>query len=205
MLNYNLRIILIGDCAVGKTAYATKLRFGNYKNNYDATIGVDYSARTICINNNAMVKCQLWDTAGQENFAPLIKTYYKDIGAVILVYDVNCRRSFERLNFWINELNNHGPCDYPISKILIGNKIDLDSRKVTRQEAEQFAIQNGFLYDEVSVKEDINVDESLTNLVQETYKFKHENKGFKSTELNYLALKPKSKTIKDRDACCCIC
>jgi len=205
MLNYSLRLILIGDCAVGKTAFATKLRFGSFQTNYDATIGVDYSARTICINNNAMVKCQLWDTAGQENFAPLIKTYYKDIGAVILVYDVNCRRSFERLNFWINELNNHGPSDYPISKILIGNKIDLDSRKVTRQEGEQFAIQNGFLYDEVSVKEDINVDESLTNLVQETYKLKNENKGFKTTELNYLALKPKSKTIKDRDACCCIC
>ena len=205
MMNYNLRIILIGDCAVGKTAYATKLRYGQYQNNYDATIGVDYSARTICVNNNAMVKCQLWDTAGQENFAPLIKTYYKDIGAAILVFDINCKTSFKRLNFWINELNNNGPNSYPISKILIGNKIDLDDRKVSREEAEQFAALHGFLYDEVSVKQDINVDESLLRLVQEAYKFKHENKGFKSTELNYLALKPKSNTIKDRENCCCIC
>ena len=205
MMNYNLRIILIGDCAVGKTAYATKLRYGAYMHNYDATIGVDYSARTICVNNSAMVKCQLWDTAGQENFAPLIKTYYKDIGAVILVFDVNCRRSFERLNFWINELNNNGPNNYPISKILIGNKIDLDDRKVNREEAELFASQHGFLYDEVSVKENINVDESLLKLVEEAYKFKHENKGFKSTELNYLALKPKSTTLKNRENCCCIC
>ena len=205
MMNYNLRIILIGDCAVGKTAYATKLRYGNYKDNYDATIGVDYSARTICVNNNAMVKCQLWDTAGQENFAPLIKSYYKDIGAVILVFDINCKRSFNRLNFWINELNNNGPVDYPISKILIGNKLDLDSRKVDREEAEQFAIQHGFLYEEVSVKNDINVDESLLKVVQHAYKYKNENKGFKSSDMNYIALKPKSKTIKDRDACCCMC
>ena len=205
MMNYNLRIILIGDCAVGKTAYATKLRYGQYQNNYDATIGVDYSARTICVNNNAMVKCQLWDTAGQENFAPLIKTYYKDIGAAILVFDINCKSSFERLKFWINELNNNGPNNYPISKILIGNKIDLDDRKVSREEAEQFAALHGFLYDEVSVKQDINVDESLLKLVQEAYKFKNENKGFKSSELNYLALKPKSNTIKDRENCCCIC
>ncbi len=131
MLNYTMRIILIGDCAVGKTAYATKLRYGSFKEHYDATIGVDYSARTLCVKNTAMVKCQLWDTAGQENFAPLIKTYYKDIGGVLLVYDINCRHSFNRLSFWINELNNHGPIDYPISKMLIGNKIDLNSRKVS--------------------------------------------------------------------------
>ena len=205
MMNYNLRIILIGDCAVGKTAYATKLRYGQYQDKYDATIGVDYSARTICINNDSMVKCQLWDTAGQENFAPLIKSYYKDIGAVILVFDINCKRSFNRLNFWINELNNNGPVDYPISKILIGNKLDLDSRKVDREEAEQFAIQHGFLYEEVSVKNDINVDESLLKVVQHAYKYKNENKGFKSSDMNYIALKPKSKTIKDRDACCCMC
>ena len=205
MMNYNLRIILIGDCAVGKTAYATKLRYGQYQDKYDATIGVDYSARTICINNNSMVKCQLWDTAGQENFAPLIKSYYKDIGAAILVFDLNNKRSFDRLNFWIKELNNYGPTDYPISKILIGNKIDLNSREVSRQEAEQLSLENGFLYEEVSVKNDINVDESLIKLVQDAHKFKSENRGFKSTELNYLALKPKSNTIKDRENCCCIC
>jgi len=204
MMNYNLRIILIGDCAVGKTAYATKLRYGQYQDKYDATIGVDYSARTICVNNNAMVKCQLWDTAGQENFAPLIKTYYKDIGAVILVFDLNNRQSFKRLDFWIKELNNNGPTDYPISKMLIGNKLDLNSRMINREEAEEFARLHGFLYEEVSVKQDINVDESLLKLVQDTYKFKNENKGFKSSDLNYLALKPKSNTIKDRESCCCI-
>ena len=95
--------------------------------------------------------------------------------------------------------------EIPNAKILIGNKIDLESRKVKREDAEQFASLHGFLYDEVSVKQDINVDESLLKLVQDTYKFKNVNKGFKSTELNYLALKPKSNTIKDRENCCCIC
>ena len=205
MLNYNMRIILIGDCAVGKTAYATKLRYGSFQPQYDATIGVDYSARTVCINNEAMVKCQLWDTAGQENFAPLIKSYYKDIAAVLLVYDVNCRHSFQRLSFWVNELNNNGPTDYPVSKMLIGNKIDLDSRKVSREEAEDFALKNGFMYNEISVKNDINVDESLLELVQDAYKHRENCRGFKSSELNYIDLKQKSKTVKDRDFCCCIC
>jgi len=205
MLNYTMRIILIGDCAVGKTAYATKLRYGAFQERYDATIGVDYSARTLCIHNKAMVKCQLWDTAGQENFAPLIKTYYKDIGGVLLVYDVNCRHSFNRLSFWISELNNHGPIDYPISKILIGNKIDLNSRKVSEEEAKKFATNNGFMYKEISVKQDINVDESLTELVEDAYKYKELNKGFKDSDVKYLDLKTKSESNKDREFCCCIC
>ena len=58
-----------------------------------------------------------------------------------------------------------------------------------------------FLYQEVSVKNDINVDESLLKVVQHAYKYKNVNKGFKSSDLNYVALKPKSNTIKDRENC----
>ena len=143
--------------------------------------------------------------SGYNDFAPLIKTYYKDIGGVILVYDVNCRHSFNRLSFWITELNNHGPIDYPISKILIGYKIDLNSRKVSEEEAKKFATNNGFMYKEVSVKQDINVDESLTELVEDAYKYKELNKGFKDSDVKYLDLKTKSESNKDREFCCCIC
>ena len=61
------------------------------------------------------------------------------------------------------------------------------------------------MYNEISVKNDINEDESLLELVQDAYKHKDNCKGFKGSELNYLDLKQKSKTVKDRDFCCCIC
>ena len=102
-------------------------------------------------------------------------------------------------------MNNHGPIDYPISKILIGNKIDLNSRKVSEEEAKKFATNNGFMYKEVSVKQDINVDESLTELVEDAYKYKELNKGFKDSDVKYLDLKTKSESNKDREFCCCIC
>ena len=205
MLNYTLRLILIGDCAVGKTAFATKLRFGNFQPNYDATIGVDYSARTLCVDTTAMIKCQLWDTAGQENFAPLIKTYYKDVGGVILVYDVNNRTSFNRLSFWINELNKHGPQYWPITKILVGNKIDLDKRVVSQEEANEFAKSHGFKYTEASVKNDFNVEETLLAVAQDAYKNREVNKGLKLYEHQLYDLKVKSSPKPNRESCCCIC
>ena len=205
MLNYTLRLILIGDCSVGKTAFASKLRFGNFEPNYDATIGVDYSARTLCVDSIAMIKCQLWDTAGQENFAPLIKTYYKDVGGVLLVYDVNNRRSFDGLNFWINELNKYGPQDWPITKILVGNKIDLNKRVVSQEEANEFAKSKGFRYIESSVKNDFNVEETLLVAAQDAYRNKDINKGLKLYEHQLFDLKVKSSSKNSRENCCCIC
>ena len=206
MLNYSLRLILIGDCAVGKTAFATKLRFGSFDRNYDATIGVDYSARTLCIDTTAMIKCQLWDTAGQENFAPLIKTYYKDVGGAILLFDVNNRDSFRRLDFWVNELRKNGPQDWEIPKILVGNKIDLDKRAISKEEADEYAKSRGFKYIETSVKDDINVEETLVMIAEDAYKNKEDNKGLKLYEHQLYDLKLKQANPKPyRENCCCIC
>jgi len=206
MLNYSLRLILIGDCAVGKTAFATKLRFGNFQKNYDATIGVDYSARTLCIDTTAMIKCQLWDTAGQENFAPLIKSYYRDVGGAILVFDVNNRTSFRRLDFWVNELRKYGPQDWEIPKILVGNKIDLDKRAVSQEEANEYAKSRGFKYIETSVKNDFNVEETLLTVAQDAYRNKEDNKGLKVYDYQLYDLKVKQATPKPhRENCCCMC
>ena len=199
MFDYNMRLVLIGECSVGKTAFASKLTYGYYQDNHDTTIGVDYSAKTIPINNEAMIKCQLWDTAGQEKFAPLIKTYYKNVAGVILIYDVTERNTYNRLHYWINEIQKYAPIDYPISKILIGNKID-SARTVSKEEASTLAKNNGFMYREMSVKNDINVEESLIALAQNIYENKEENKGIKKSNIKYSTL----KAPKHRDQCCCV-
>ena len=201
MFDYNMRLVLIGECSVGKTAFASKLTYGYYHDNHNTTIGVDYSAKTIPINNEAMVKCQLWDTAGQEKFAPLIKTYYKNVAGVILIYDVTQRNTYNRLHYWINEIRKYSPVDYPISKILIGNKIDLN-RVVSKEEASTLAKNNGFMYREMSIKNDFNVEESLVALAQDIYENKEQNKGITNSNIKYSTLKLEG--TKNRDNCCCI-
>ena len=152
------------------------------------------------------VSLGLWDTAGQENFAPLIKTYYRDVGGAILVFDVNNRTSFRRLDFWVNELKKHGPQDWEIPKILVGNKVDLDKRAVSQEEANEYAKSRGFKYIETSVKNDFNVEETLLMIAQDAYRNKEHNKGLKVYEHQLYDLKVKQANPKPyRENCCCMC
>jgi len=202
MYDYIIRIILIGDCAVGKTAFAKKLMKDTFTPIYDATIGVDYSAKTIVLNNTDIIKCQIWDTAGQESFAPLIKTYYRDVGGIILMYDVNDRITYTNLKFWLNEINKNKP-EWPISKLLIANKIDSDNRSVSTEEGKQFAQENGFSFIEISIKKEHDVSFALKELVENIYNQKEDNKGIKKSDFKKLALTDKYDDKFDRDCCCC--
>ena len=202
MYDYSIRIILIGDCAVGKTAFSKKLMNDTFSSKYDATIGVDYSSKTIILNNTNVIKCQIWDTAGQESFAPLIKTYYRDVGGVILMYDVNDRKTYTDLTFWLNEIEKNKP-EWIISKLLIANKIDSDNRVVSTEEGQQFAEENGFSFIEISVKKECDVSFALKDLVEDIYNQKDDNKGIKKSDFKKLALTETLDDKYDRDCCCC--
>ena len=151
MHRYDLLVplVLIGSCSVGKTSFAQKISRGDFYEPYNATIGIEYASKTLHLDSD-IVKCQIWDTAGQEKFTSLIRTYYKNVAGCILMYDVTNRRSFNKLYFWLNEIKQHGP-EYPIEILLIGNKVDQENREVSEVEAELFARQNNLLYKETSV------------------------------------------------------
>ena len=202
MYDYSIRLILIGDCAVGKTAFSKKLMDDTFSPRYDATIGVDFSAKTIILNNTDVIKCQIWDTAGQESFAPLIKTYYRDIGGIILMYDVNDRKTYNDLTFWLNEIEKNRP-EWVISKLLIANKIDGDNRVVSTEEGQKFAQENGFSFIEISVKKEFDVSYVLKKLVEDVYEQKEDNKGIKKSDFKKLALTETLDDKFDRDCCCC--
>lgn len=202
MYDYSIRLILIGDCAVGKTAFSKKLMDDTFSPRYDATIGVDFSAKTIILNNTDVIKCQIWDTAGQESFAPLIKTYYRDVGGIILMYDVNDRKTYTDLTFWLNEIEKNKP-EWPVSKLLIANKIDGDNRVVSTEEGQKFAQENGFSFIEISIKKEHDVSFALEELVKDVYNQKENNKGIKKSDFKKLALTEKYDDKFDRDCCCC--
>ena len=73
--DFSCKIVLVGECSVGKTALTQRLVYDMYQKKMDATIGVDYSTKIFKMNDSARVKLQMWDTAGQENFISLIRTY----------------------------------------------------------------------------------------------------------------------------------
>ena len=51
-------------------------------------IGVEFGTKILEVGDNHKVKLQIWDTAGQESFRSIVKSFYRNTSAVILVYNI---------------------------------------------------------------------------------------------------------------------
>jgi len=114
------KVIIIGDSGVGKTTILTQFIHERYKNDHDLTIGVDFGSKYVNINN-AEVRLQIWDTAGQECFRSISRSYYKDAKVAIIVFDAANNKYKEQLNSWINDINMH---NNNVKIIIVCNKKD---------------------------------------------------------------------------------
>ena len=114
------------------------------------------------------VKLQIWDTAGQESFKSITRSYYRGAAGALLVYDITRRDTFTHLTRWLEEVRQNGNPDMTI--MLIGNKSDLDPRRqVSTEEGERFARENGLIFMETSAKTAFNVEESFLQTSQVIY------------------------------------
>lgn len=93
---YLVKLIIIGDSAVGKTNILMRFCENTFKTNYTATIGVDFKVKSIQLGHTKL-KMQIWDTAGQERYRNIAQTYYKGAAAVILTYSVADLKSFNNV------------------------------------------------------------------------------------------------------------
>ena len=123
------------------------------------TIGVEFGAKTIQLNGKT-IKIQIWDTAGQEAFQAITRTYYKGAIGALLVYDITRKDTFIHARKWLDEVKNNS--SKTITVILIGNKKDLEEkRQVTYEEGEAFAKENDLMFLETSAKTSYNVVEAF--------------------------------------------
>ena len=157
--DYLFRYIIVGDMAVGKSCILLQFTDNKFRNQHELTIGVEFGAKTISINGKS-VKIQIWDTAGQEAFQAITRTYYKGAIGALLVYDITRKETFVHVTKWLEEVRNNS--SKTITVILIGNKKDLeDKRQVSYEEGEAFAKENGLMFLETSAKTAYNVVESF--------------------------------------------
>ena len=102
--DYLVKVVIIGDTAVGKTNILLRYVNEEYKMSHITTIGVDFKIKTVSVEG-VKIKMQIWDTAGQERFKTITQTYYKGAAAVILVYSVADKKTFHSLENWIKQIN----------------------------------------------------------------------------------------------------
>ncbi len=163
--NYLLKYIIIGDASVGKSNLLMKFTQNKFTENYQATIGVEFGAKNLIINKK-IYRIQIWDTAGQENFRSITRSYYKNSVCAMVVYDITSRKSFDNVMNWIEEIQNNS--SKTILIVLVGNKIDLkDNRDVSFEEGKELANKNGIIFMETSAKTGEGVEEIFKKTVQE--------------------------------------
>ena len=166
--DYLFKYIIIGDAAVGKSNLLLRYAHGQFKPEYQLTIGVEFGAKNVHIGDK-VYRIQIWDTAGQENFRSITRAYYKNSVCALVVYDISSRDSFNNVSTWIDDCKNQSP--KTIFMVLVGNKSDLsDRRQVNTEEGQELAEKYGMLFFETSAKNGTNVEEifqeSAKNIAQ---------------------------------------
>jgi len=165
------KIVLLGDAGVGKTAIAVQFVKGQFNEFTESTIGASFMNQTVTLPEETLIKFQIWDTAGQERFHSLAPMYYRGAQAAIVVYDITNRNSFEKAKEWVKELQQQG--DPNVIVAFVGNKIDMPSaRKVTTDEAQRYAEENGLFCIETSAKTATNVSELFMKIAKQLPKIK---------------------------------
>ncbi|MBA0728873.1 hypothetical protein Golax_023188, partial [Gossypium laxum] len=170
---------------VGKSCLLLQFTDKRFQPVHDLTIGVEFGARMITIENKP-IKLQIWDTvgfsfsfafrcsqcnvsAGQESFRSITRSYYRGAAGALLVYDITRRETFNHLTSWLEEARQHANANMTV--MLIGNKCDLSHRRaVSTEEGEQFAREHGLIFMEASAKTAQNVEEAFLSTASKIYK-----------------------------------
>ena len=166
------KIVLIGNTSVGKTNILSKYLTDQFDPESKSTVGVEFGTKNFKVDNN-IVKVQIWDTAGQERYRSITNAYYKGAKGALVAYDITNKNSFENLDRWISDLKTNG--DDNISIILLGNKTDLeDKRVITTEEGKNKAKFYKCFFLETSALNGSNIEKAFNELIMDVYKNNHE-------------------------------
>ena len=198
--DFMFKYIMIGDMAVGKSCLLLRFTEGEFREGYEMTVGAEFGGKIVNVEA-AQLYLQIWDTAGQENFRSLTRTYYRGAAVALIVYDITRRQTFENVKEWIAEVYSNGNLNTVIA--LVGNKTDLEqSREVTTREAEAFAKAKGLLYVEASAKDGLNVAEIFEAPARELYRRLQTNEVDMDTFRHGIKAGLKPPSEQNRSRCC---
>ena len=198
----HVKIVLIGECGVGKTSIISSYIKNEFSNEVPSSLTASFATKetNLTLNEN-IIQFDIWDTAGQELFRAVNKIFYVDANIVILVYDVTNKNSFYELkNYWYNEILKNGEKNVIFG--IAGNKNDLyHNEDIKEEEVRKWANEINSIFYLTSAKNKNGIDELFNELGQ-----KYINKEFQNN-LNLLGEKNSIKISdnnlnKKKKKCC---
>ena len=198
----HVKIVLIGECGVGKTSIISSYIKNEFSNEVPSSLTASFATKetNLTLNEN-IIQFDIWDTAGQELFRAVNKIFYVDANIVILVYDVTNKNSFYELkNYWYNEILKNGEKNVIFG--IAGNKNDLyHNEDIKEEEVRKWANEINSIFYLTSAKNKNGIDELFNELGQ-----KYINKEFQNN-LNLLgeknSIKISDNNLKQKKKKCC--
>ncbi|XP_036078311.1 ras-related protein Rab-37 isoform X7 [Rousettus aegyptiacus] len=168
------KVMLLGDSGVGKTCFLIQFKDGAFlSGTFIATVGIDFRNKVVTVDG-VRVKLQIWDTAGQERFRSVTHAYYRDAQALLLLYDITNKSSFDNI------------------------RADVSSGRVIRSEdGETLAREYGVPFMETSAKTGMNVELAFLAIAKE---LKH-RAGQRADEPSF-QIRDYVESQKKRPSCC---
>ena len=197
-----LKILVLGDSAVGKTSLSLQYVENYFPESYISTIGVEYKNKPVKLNNTNIL-LQIWDTCGQERYKSLSKTFMKGADGILFVYDISNKQTFDHIKDWIMESQSS---NNEFKKIIVGNKIDLppERRKVSQEVLTKYSNDKKIQGIETSAKSGENVEKAflmLTKLIIGNMTKEEIIKKFGKTNKDNTILRTSNKIEKKKKFC----
>ena len=130
------KVVLIGECAIGKTSFCKAISGKEFPADYEPTVGSDFYMKNMALGDG-LFQFNVWDLSGDQTYVEVRNEFYKESQAIILMYDIARRSSFDALDMWIREASKHGGENLPV--FVVGNKKDLDNKRaIPKTDAEKW-------------------------------------------------------------------
>ena len=196
--NYDLtlKLLVVGDSSVGKTNFVMRLINNEFSKNYMTTSGIDLKTTDIEIKNKK-IHIQLWDTAGQEKYKAITKNLFLKVMGALIIYDITNEASYNNLKAWVKLIKEE--CGKHMQLIILGNKSDLnDQRKISKDEAINYAKEQKIEYIETSSKTGENVKKAVTMICENILENKelNDSSSFVLDNSSFLTDKRKKRCCK---------
>ena len=204
-IKLSFNIITIGDCGVGKTSIFRRFIYNTFEYNCSSTVGLNILIKDVELSDGTIIQLKLTDTAGQERFRSLSKTYFKNADGVLFVFSLNDLGSFKNIQGWMEIFKNNSFSNEDIPIYLLGNKSDL-KKQVNDDLIETFIKNNKCKYKSISafMNENDEISELFTEIATTLYE-KYERRSTRNNSqysMKLLSLKSIRQQKKKKFLCC---
>lgn len=117
-----IKLVLFGDRNVGKSSLVVRLTRDAFADGaLPSTIGAAYSSFELPAGCGGRVRLQLWDTAGEELYRAMTRSFFRDAACGLVVCDATNRASLEHVKAWLEDFREQCP---QALAVLVENKVD---------------------------------------------------------------------------------